>query len=424
MKNFTILCLAAGLLAFACKDEKKKTEKNHPLYGDSTVTVLPNGDSVIQDKEGNTVRTIYTPFGPSHSNTTITDNPAVIGVERPYYITGRLAGGSGANITLDLLSLETSMKPLYTQVVNKEEQFDFEGRTSVPQMMQMRLPAGQVHFIVKPGDTIHFDLDLQTVTTYGVKGSPESEQLYHIYANILEKANDKKQAIDDEIDKTGNLEQKGQLMATRAARVEVIDQQKFKELRDYITRIGNSYAALAAAMYLRPDEDIEFLSALDDKFARLYPNSELYKALHEKVEAYSPLRIGYKAPEILLPTPEGKDVRLSDLKGKYVLLHFWTSYNTKDIAALKNLYDKYKSRGLDVYAVSLDSDRDIWMKAIKDNKIGSWTHVSDLLAQKSQAVQTYLISNIPSTYLLDRDGRILARDIKPAALEKKLDAIF
>lgn len=423
MKNFTLLCLAIGFLAYACKDEKKETGGSHPIYGDSIVAVLPNGDSVIQDEEGKTIRTIYTPFGPSSSNTTYTETGAVLGVEQPYYISGKLAGGAGANITLDLLNIGAAMKPLFTQTVNKEEQFDFEGMAAVPQMMQLRVPAGSVHFIVKPGDTIHLELDLQTVTTYGVKGSPESEHLYHIYANVLEKANEKKHDIEHEIDETQNLEQKGQLMALRAGRVEVIDQQKFKDLRDYITRIGDSYAALAAAMYLRPDEDIEFLTKLDEKFAKLYPKSQLYEALHEKVVIYSPFRLGNKAPEILLPTPEGKDVRLSDLQGDYVLLHFWASYSTKEIASLKKVYDRYKGKGLEVYAVSLDSDRAAWEKAIKDNGL-SWTNVSDLQAQKSQAVQTYLVRNIPVTYLLDKEGRILARDIKGAVLEKKLKEVF
>lgn len=423
MKNFTILFLAIGLLSYACKDEKKKVDGDHPIYGDSIVAVLPNGDSVIQDEEGNTIRTIYTPFGPQHSNTTITDPGVEMGVELPYYITGKLVGGAGAQITLDLLNEGTTIKPLYSQTVNQDDLFDFEGVTATPQMMQLRVPAGNVHFIIKPGDTVRFELDLQTVTTYGVKGSPESEQLYYIYNDILEKANTKKHDIEHEIEETTNMAEKGRLMSLRAGRYAVIEQQKFDDLKSYINRIGNSYAALAAAMYLHPDKDIELLAKLDDKFSKLYPNSALYKALHEKVVVYAPIKVGNKAPEILLPTPEGKDVRLSDLKGKYVLLHFWSSYNRSEIPQVKKLHEKYKNKGLEVYTVSLDSDRDEWVNAIKNNKM-TWTNVSDLEAQKSQAVQTYVISNIPLTFLLDKEGRILARDIKGAALDKKLNEIF
>lgn len=426
---FTFLAAATAIFFFSCKHgERPANSTTESRYGDSNVVAMPNGDTVIQDNKGNTIRTVYTPFGGNHANTTTTygDSTIPIGVEQPYYIYGKLHGGAGASITLDQLNVGSTIKPLFNQPVNKQEEFDFEGMSSQPQMLQLRLPAGAVHLIVKPGDSIYLDLDLQTVSTYTVKGSPESEQLYYIYSSILEKANDKKQAIEDAIDNAPNMNLKYQLMASRPGQVAVIDQQKYKDLKDYISRIGNSYAALAAAMYLNPEQDIEFLSKLDDKFSKIYPNSELYKSIHEKVNYYTPFKIGNKAPELLLETPEGRDYKLSETQGKNVILVFWASYDDRsktELQTIRKLYDKYKSKGLEVYAVSLDNDKDTWTKAIKENKY-NWVNVSDLLAQKSQATQTYLISSVPTTYVLDKEGRIVARNVHGATLEKEVSNLF
>jgi peroxiredoxin len=425
-RTFTILAAATALLSFACKHGERPSE-SHPLYGDTNVVAMPNGDTVLQDDQGNTIRTVYSAFGPGHNNTTsLGDSSMPIGVEQPYYIFGKLHGGAGASITLDQLNVGSTIKPLFNQAVNKQEMFDFEGMTAVPQLMQLRVPAGSVHFIVKPGDSIELDLDLQTVVTYGIKGSPESQHLFHIYTDILEKANEKKQALDDAVDNASNMSTKTQLMAVRPQRVAEIDKQKYKELKEYITRIGNSYAALAGAMYLNPAQDIEFLYKLDEKFSKIYPNSELYKAVHDKVTIYNPLRIGNEAPEILLETPEGKDYKLSDTRGKKVLVFFWSSYNEQSVKELDNLiplYEKYKAKGFEVYAVSLDNNRDTWTKTIKDHK-WSWVNVSDMKAQNSQAAQAYLISNIPATYLLDKEGKMVARDLHGATLEKAIKALF
>jgi peroxiredoxin len=152
----------------------------------------------------------------------------------------------------------------------------------------------------------------------------------------------------------------------------------------------------------------------------------LYKAVHEKIGYYLPFRIGNKAPDILSETPEGKDYKLSETLGKNVLVYFWSSYSGKSLQELDNLrplYEKYKAKGFEIYAVSLDSDKDAWMKAIKDHKM-NWVNVCDLKAQNSPAVQTYLVSNLPASYLLDREGRIVARDPHGATLEKAIKELF
>ena len=136
--------------------------------------------------------------------------------------------------------------------------------------------------------------------------------------------------------------------------------------------------------------------------------------------------VGKTAPEINLPDINGKEVSLSSYKGKYVLVDFWASWcqpcryeNPHVVSA----YNKYKGKNFEIIGVSLDSKKDAWMKAIKDDKL-AWTHISDLKGWESAVVPVYEISGIPYNVLLDPDGKVIAESLRGAALEAKLGEIL
>ena len=145
------------------------------------------------------------------------------------------------------------------------------------------------------------------------------------------------------------------------------------------------------------------------------------------------LNVGNKLPDMAFKTPDGKMLSLSALKGKIVLVDFWASWcrpcraeNPNVVAAYNKYKDaKYKTaKGFDIYSVSLDNNVDAWKNAIKQDGLLWPGHVSDLLQWQSAAVAKYKIEGIPTNFLIDENGIIIAKSLRGATLEAELEKLI
>lgn len=155
-------------------------------------------------------------------------------------------------------------------------------------------------------------------------------------------------------------------------------------------------------------------------------NPDMAQTLASQIKAEKAMAVGAIAPDIALPSPQGDTLRLSDLRGKVVLIDFWASWCgpcRRENPKVVRMYKAYKDQGFEIFGVSLDANKSAWEQAIEKDGL-SWQHVSDLRRWRSAAAQTYGVSSIPATVLIDREGRIVARNLRGALLESKLAEVM
>ena len=205
-----------------------------------------------------------------------------------------------------------------------------------------------------------------------------------------------------------------------------IDFEKY--LKNYLRTVDNSLAVIITSDYLDIDNNISFWDSTLTKYRDNFSYNSYFKSFEKKVNKIKSVSIGSVAPEVILSDTTGKDIALSGLRGKYVLLDFWAGWcgpcRMENPNILKN-YLKYKDKGFEIYQVSLDRSRSDWVNAIKkDNLI--WYNVSDLKYFQSEAAAIYNIDRIPKGFLLDPNGVIIAKDIELRGnrLGEKLNEIF
>lgn len=187
-----------------------------------------------------------------------------------------------------------------------------------------------------------------------------------------------------------------------------------------------SLACLAGIQQLNPEKYLDVYIALDKGLYGKHPGSKYIQRFHEEVTSISKLAIGSASPEIALATPDGQQLSLSSLKGNVVLVDFWASWCgpcRKENPNVVKLYKKYHSKGFEILGVSLDQSKDKWVEAIKQDGL-EWKHVSDLRGWESSVCPVFGINSIPFTLLVDKEGKILAKGLRGAALANRLKEIF
>lgn len=145
-------------------------------------------------------------------------------------------------------------------------------------------------------------------------------------------------------------------------------------------------------------------------------------SMQNEIDKVGAFIAGGLAPDFSQPDTSGNEVRLSDFRGKIVLVDFWASWCgpcRRENPNVVAMYNKYKDKGFDILGVSLDNNRDRWIDAITKDGL-MWNHVSDLKGWSNSVAQAFGVNSIPHTMLVDRNGKIIARGLRGPALEQKL----
>ena len=348
-----------------------------------------------------------------------------------FQLKGTLSDSKAETLYLEKLG---SAKQVIIDSVILDENGNFEFTNYTPKIGFYRIKTNDKNFAMLVLDSA----DKVTITgsvkdlgnTFKVEGSPETT--IFIEYNNLSKSRDIKL---DSLNKAFQLLMEANKMdSKRMDSLSAIFETPYNSIInqsnilmvDKISKNTNMYSSIMAIQALDPDKYSDLYKSLDAGLSKKFPNDKNVIMFHEVVERMLSTNVGQFAPEISLPSPDGKEIALSSLKGKLVLIDFWASWCgpcRKEMPNVIKIYSKFKNKGFEIYGVSLDQDKEKWMEAITKDGI-NWPQVSDLKYWDNVAARIYNVQGIPYTVLIDKDGKIIAKNLRGQELEKKIAEVL
>jgi peroxiredoxin len=341
-----------------------------------------------------------------------------------YTVSGQIANAANETIYLEEV-VGQSVNPIDTIQLDENGSFKAQGRVQESGIYTMAVKqVRNIMLYVENGSNIVIEGDSKA-NKYFVAQHSKSKSMNVFFKSV----NDQRQAMQ-------NIPQQFNAAASQPGADQMALRREYEARFNSIQTSLNGYIAtfidtadplmgIFATNLIDANENYELLKGFADRLMAEMPDNKYAAPFIAKIESIKTTQVGAIAPEIVLPDPNGENRSLSSLRGKVVLVDFWASWCRPcrvENPNLVNAYQQFNDKGFEIYSVSLDQQKAMWVQAIKDDKLEWAEHVSELVTQrwKDKVMQSYNFNSIPTSYLLGPDGEILAKNLRGPALVEKL----
>lgn len=313
--------------------------------------------------------------------------------------------------------------------VDENGRFKFEGDL-VPHIYTLKITDKKtITLAINKGQNIVIAGDVTSPNSLTVSGSEDTE-IYEAYEKFRkESLNRLVVSIRNKIKALREKEvSENHPQMKELAKLEIENYDKHKdELIEFIkNEMGTSIAVYATSIRWDGEKNLPFLNDLAKQFEIAHPNLAITEKLKEKVKILNANSIGGKVFEIKMPNKDGEIIALNSLKAKYILIDFWGSWCApcrRESAELVELYQKFKPQGFEIYGVGLESEKEMWLKAIEQDK-RIWTNVSTFQEFATPVTFDFAVTSLPANFLIDKDGKIIAKNLHGEELKEMVEKLF
>ena len=321
--------------------------------------------------------------------------------------------------------IEGKMESVDTAIL-ADSKVSFRGNLEIPEMIYLKV--GETRKAINifcENSPITVRVNVDSLDHAVVTGSVVHDELMEFKA-YLAPMDDRSRELNDnyrEAAAASNDEEMEKILA----QYEMLRTEQTNMIKKFVESKSTSYIApFIIRRYLVHDMEVEDLELILTKIDTSVHDAREYVELSERVHTLKSVAIGNPAVDFALNDTTGNPIAISSFQGKFLLIDFWASWCgpcRRENPNVVKLYNDFSDKGFEIIGVSFDESRERWIKAIHDDGL-TWPHVSDLKGWQSAAGKLYAINSIPATVLLDREGNIVAKNLRGDALREKLEELY